>query len=92
MFKRTGPNEAVSEEGFRIRRVSRDQLYYEDSDGIVELEVEPGEPLAVYFPKSLVRKVGAESRDVDTAKASVIRRRIEEGLRYLGIRHIIAKG
>ena len=88
MFKRIGLNEAVSEDGFRIRRVSRDQLCYEDSDGIVEFGVEPGEPLAVYFPKSLVRKAGAENHGVATANAAMIRRRIEDGLFYLGIRHI----
>lgn len=48
MFSRTGPNSVKSSDGFSVSRVTRNSIRYTEGSREMDIEVEPGEGLAIY--------------------------------------------
>jgi len=48
VFKKTGPNAALSDEGFFVKRLTRNSLEYREGNRSLIIEVEPGIDLAIY--------------------------------------------
>jgi hypothetical protein len=90
MFARIGSNAAESTEGFSVRRLSHNALEYTSGGRYLEIEVEPGEALAVYrstlktwLPPHDVEPLSEDERDV-------ILSRVSAALRFLKIDHVLA--
>jgi len=56
-FNRTGINSVESDEGFSVRRKSRFEIEYCESDKCMIVDVEPGEGLAIYTSSIKVNNV-----------------------------------
>jgi hypothetical protein len=89
MFARTGPNAAESSEGFSVRRVSRTALEYRCGIRQLEIEVEPGDGLAVYGPSVRAWLPPHQAEVLSTDERVQVLSRVSEALRFLHIDHVV---
>lgn len=90
MFKKIGPNEAESSEGFVVRRTGRFELLYCEADRESSIEVEPGEGLAVYVSSIRSwRLQDGSNAQITSEERAQITKRVSEALAFLEIIFVI---
>ncbi len=85
MYSQVGPNAVVSDQGYRVSRASRFAVRYEDSRGVVEMEVEPGDPLLVVGDSVTGWCLsGGKKEEMSMSDRSTILERVVEAMGFLG--------
>ncbi len=89
MFKKVGPNEVESDEGFSVKRTARHSLEYRAQGKSVVVEVEPGDGLAVYRASIGAWQAGQSSGPVTKEERESMLVNISRALTFLRIKHLI---
>ncbi len=89
MFTKRGPNAVESDEGFAIRRTARYSLEYREGDRKLEVEVEPGDGLAVYGESIRFWDSSTGGEPVTAAEKASILQNIARALDFLGVKNVI---
>jgi hypothetical protein len=85
VLKKLGPNWVESSEGYSVRRAGRMSLIYREGDKEVEIEVEPGDGLAVYSQTIREWRPPHHEEALSEGDRERVLTRVAEALRFLGV-------
>lgn len=84
-FTESGPNRLASANpAFIVARINRHTMQYVENEEVVDIEVEPGDGLAIYMATAI-----SSHGEVDEARRAIIAERIEAAMRFWGHAFII---
>lgn len=84
-FTELGPNRLASANpAFIVARTNRHTMQYVEIDETIDIEVEPGDGLAIYMATAK-----SPRGEVDEARRAIIAERIESAMRFWGHAFII---
>ena len=89
MFKTLGPNWVESSDGYSVRITGRLTLLYAEGDRQVDVEVEPGEGLAVYAGSIEGWNPPFEEDPLTASDRRRIVARIVDGLAHMGVKAVV---
>jgi hypothetical protein len=90
MYKSLGPSWVESSDGYTVRRTNRTELIYTEGDREVDVEVEPGDGLAVYAQTISEWKAPFGDHPLTATDRQRILTRIMDALAHMGVKAIAA--
>lgn len=78
-FKIVGMNHVESVRGFSVQRDDKNTLLYSEKDFVTKIEVEPGNPMAVYLTYS-AKQYGKNDKEIEA-----IKRNLTDALRFMNV-------
>jgi hypothetical protein len=85
VLTKLGPNWVESSDGYSVRRTRRMSLTYREGDKEMEIEVEPGDGLAVYSQTIRQWRPPHDQETVTEADRDRILSHVVEAFRFLGV-------
>lgn len=78
-FKIVGTNHVESVHGFSVQRNDKNTLFYSEKDLVIEIEVEPGNPMPVYLTYS-AKQHGKNDHEIQAIKKNLM-----DALRFMNV-------
>ncbi len=89
MFTKIDANRVISDEGFEVKRISRNHIEYKEGTRKLMIEVELGDGLAIYISPIYSWTYPEENEIIKKKKLGIITRNISKALDFLNIKYVI---